>query len=215
MPESNDRLTDLGQFYEILHRLDKTIGGSHRLTECSGKMPWPSHGVYFFFEDGEVRSDSGVGPRVVRVGTHALTATSRTTLWNRLSQHRGVTKTGAGNHRGSIFRLIVGEALSKRAPSFGVETWGQGQSAIAAVRATEVEHERRVSDYIRAMPFVWLRVSDDGGGPALRALIERNSIVLVGQNGRAASRGIDRRVLLGSCSILPDRAARTHLVAMG
>src|SRR6476620_8958895 len=108
MPESNDRLTDLGQFYEIFHRLDKTIGGSHRLTECSGKMPWPSHGVYFFFEDGEVRSDSGVGPRVVRVGTHALTATSRTTLWNRLSQHRGVTKTGAGNHRGSIFRLIVG-----------------------------------------------------------------------------------------------------------
>jgi hypothetical protein len=28
----------------------------------------------------------------------------------RLSQHRGITATGAGNHRGSIFRLLMGAA---------------------------------------------------------------------------------------------------------
>ena len=43
-------------------------------------------------EDGEVRSDSGTGPRIVRVGTHALTEGSGTKLRTRLSQHHGQTK---------------------------------------------------------------------------------------------------------------------------
>ena len=33
-------------------------------------MYWPQRGVYFFMEDGEERSDSGSGLRIVRVGTH-------------------------------------------------------------------------------------------------------------------------------------------------
>jgi hypothetical protein len=37
--------------------------------------------VYFFRESSEDRSDTGEGPRVVRVGTHALKAGARTTLW--------------------------------------------------------------------------------------------------------------------------------------
>jgi hypothetical protein len=35
-------------------------------------MSWPRRGVYFFFENGEMRSETGTGPRVVRVGTHAM-----------------------------------------------------------------------------------------------------------------------------------------------
>jgi hypothetical protein len=35
-------------------------------------------------------------------------------LWGRLSQHRGYIKGGGGNHRGSIFRLIVGASLIER-----------------------------------------------------------------------------------------------------
>ena len=62
-------------------------------------------------EDGECRSDSGDGLRVVRVGTHALTSSSRTTLWKRLSQHKGQKASGGGNHRGSIFRLLVGSTV--------------------------------------------------------------------------------------------------------
>jgi hypothetical protein len=103
-----DRLSDLVRYYDLLDRLEQKLGGERRLSECSGRMDWPKRGVYFFFEPGEERRDSGHGPRVVRVGTHALTTNSRTTLWNRLSQHRGVEKSGGGNHRGSIFRLIVG-----------------------------------------------------------------------------------------------------------
>lgn len=49
-----------------------------RLSACTGRMNWPRCGVYFFFEDIEKRSDSGDGPRVVRVVTHPLTSSSST-----------------------------------------------------------------------------------------------------------------------------------------
>jgi hypothetical protein len=102
--------------------------------------------VYFFMEDGEERSHSGSGPRIVRVGTHALTEASRTQLWTRLSQHRGQEKAGGGNHRGSIFRLIVGTAIIAR-NSYDVGTWGIGNNAPANVRASElfivVAHHRQ------------------------------------------------------------------------
>ena len=71
-------------------------------------MDWPKRGVYFFFKPGETRRDGT--PRVVRVGTHALKTGSGTSLWDRLSKHRGNLagrSPGAGNHRGSIFRLHV------------------------------------------------------------------------------------------------------------
>jgi hypothetical protein len=52
-------------------------------------MGWPQRGVYFFTEEGERRHDTGEGLRIVRIGPHALKKGSRTTLWDRLSQHRG------------------------------------------------------------------------------------------------------------------------------
>ena len=79
-------------------------------------MDWPQRGLYFFCEAGEERSGTGTGMRVVRVGTHGLKAGSRNTLWGRLSQHRG-TSRGSGNHRGSIFRLLLGIALARREAS--------------------------------------------------------------------------------------------------
>jgi hypothetical protein len=83
------RLTDLVRFYKLLAALENKIGPHRKLGECSGRMDWPKRGVYFFFEDGEKRSHTGNGQRVVRVGTHALTTGSGTKLWSRLSQHRG------------------------------------------------------------------------------------------------------------------------------
>ena len=52
-------------------------------------------GVYFFHEPGEERLDTGVGPRIVRVGTHALKIGSSTKLWTRLSQHKGQANRAA------------------------------------------------------------------------------------------------------------------------
>jgi hypothetical protein len=91
----------LVRFYSILGRLEREIGGTRRLADCSGQMNWPKRGVYFFQETGEVRTDTGAGPRIVRVGTHALKAGSGTKLWTRLSQH----KRRVGHRRGKSQRI--------------------------------------------------------------------------------------------------------------
>jgi hypothetical protein len=86
---SDRRLQDLIRFYSIPNQLEKMVGGARALANCRGRMKWPARGVYFFREAGETRSDTGEGPRVVRVGTHARKAGGAATLWSRLSAHRG------------------------------------------------------------------------------------------------------------------------------
>jgi hypothetical protein len=93
---SNQRLEHLKAFYSILEQHEKIIGGARTLANCSGRLTWPNRGVYFFRESGENRADTGPGPRVVRVGTHALKAGSATKLWTRLSQHKGQSGRGGG-----------------------------------------------------------------------------------------------------------------------
>ena len=90
------RLSDLVMFYEMLEALEQRCGGKRLLRDCGGRQNWPQRGVYFFFEKEEKRTQTGGGARVVRVGTHALKDGSRTALWNRLSQHKGVRRTGGG-----------------------------------------------------------------------------------------------------------------------
>ena len=70
------RLADTIRFYDILERIERRVGGAHVLANCNGRMNWPERGVYFFYEYGETRSGSGCGLRVVRVGTHAVSAGS-------------------------------------------------------------------------------------------------------------------------------------------
>lgn len=157
------RVDHLDDFYRLLDQLRTNVGGARQLGTCTAKDGWPDRGVYFFFEDGEIRADA-VTRRVVRVGTHALTETSSTTLWSRLRAHRGTvggSRPGGGNHRGSIFRLHVGTALIARGDLDDVpETWGQGSSARGAVRDAEYALERRVSDVIGGMDVLWLEVPD-------------------------------------------------------
>ena len=96
------RIDHLKLSYDSLDSLEKRLGGTRRLSECSGRMRWPARSVYFFTEPGEARTDTGQGRRVVRLGTHALKARSQTKLWGRLVQHRGQARSGGGNHRGSL-----------------------------------------------------------------------------------------------------------------
>ena len=81
------RLEHLVRFYLILDKLERSISGARTLADCR-RMAWPARGVYFFRESGENRSDSGDGPRIIRVGTHALSPGARTKLWKRLSDHK-------------------------------------------------------------------------------------------------------------------------------
>lgn len=173
------RLGHLIRFYELIHALEDLLGGARRLAECDGRLDWPSRGVYFFMEDTEYRTHTGAGPRIVRVGTHALKAGSETRLWTRLSQHRGQRLSGGGNHRGSIFRLIVGTALIAK-HQYQFPTWDdRAGSATAETRAGELALEREVSTTIGAMRFLWLPINDESGMDSERGLVERNAIALL------------------------------------
>jgi hypothetical protein len=177
---------DLDRFYNLLNELKDRIGGTRTLKTADGRMDWPQRGVYFFFEPGEARSTSG--ERVVRVGTHGLKAKAKSTIWNRLSQHQGVTRSGAGNHRGSIFRLIVGMSIIHREglviPSWGVAPdMGNASRKLGidrvALKEAEQPLEVQVSKYIRSMPFLWLDIGDEPGPESIRGYIERNSIAIL------------------------------------
>ena len=184
--EASSRVADLARFYRALGRLEDSVGGKRRLSDCDGRMAWPVRGVYFFFETGERRSHSDTGLRVVRVGTHAVSSGSRTTLWNRLSQHRGVASTGAGNHRGSVFRLLVGIAFMERDPDCAAMTWGGPRPDAYDDRVAERGLEGLVSRVIGEMPLLWLRVDDPAGRTSLRGYIERNAIAMLSNHGREA-----------------------------
>jgi hypothetical protein len=71
---ADDRIEHLIRFYSVLDALEKNVAGPRKLAECSGRITWPRRGVYFFREPGELRSDSGDGPRIVRVSTAFIRA---------------------------------------------------------------------------------------------------------------------------------------------
>jgi hypothetical protein len=93
------------RFYSAIERLLNSLAGPRTL---AGSLGRPRRGVYFFMEDGETRSDTGSGWRIVRVGTHALKLESSTKLWTRRSQHRGRVRSGGGN----VLRALTGTSQS-------------------------------------------------------------------------------------------------------
>ena len=195
-----ERLADTVRFYSLLDRLADRVGGPSLLRNCHTGMDWPKRGIYFFFENGESRSGTGTGRRVTRIGTHGLKRCSQSTLWSRLSQHRGRSRSGLGNHRGSIFRLLVGIALAKRDDFPLPESWGVGRSVREASRILNVEKnavneaeagvEALVSKYVGQMPLLWLNVNDPPGPTSSRGLIEGNAIALLSGYNCPAADGV-------------------------
>lgn len=179
---TGDRQTHADELYRLLGELAGRLGERRQLRDCKGTDGWPSRGVYFFYEDGEVRADGS--SRVVRVGTHALTATSRSTLWGRLRQHRGHvagSHPGSGSHRASVFRRHVGAALIRRGdwPDTLLGSWLDQHRPPEDRAAQESEIEFGVSRYIGAMPFLWLAVPDRPDKTSDRGYLERNTIALL------------------------------------
>lgn len=170
------RPQDLERFYSLLAQLERHVGGKRMLRDCTGRQAWPERGLYFFFEPGEHRGD-GVTPRVVRVGANGVSAGSQNTLWKRLYGHRG-TAQGGGNHRGSIFRLRVGEALQAR-DGLSCATWAQGSSAPIAIREAERPFEAQASRTLGAFSVLWLDIPGDPGPQSERASLERQCIALL------------------------------------
>jgi hypothetical protein len=156
-------------------------------------MDWPNRGVYFFLEPGETR-DATEHRRVTRVGTHAVSAGSSTSLWDRLKQHYG-TGSGSSNHphggahRGSVYRKRVGEAIiEKHDLHDDYPVWDDRWSSIERERSTvrdeEYILERRVSAYVREQPFLWVALDDEPSADSDRAYLERNAIALLSNFGK-------------------------------
>lgn len=187
------RRNDLDRLYTLFADLRDRLGGYQRLDDCHGRLDWPDRGVYFFFSPTETRTDDDQR-RLTRVGTHAVSTGSGTTLWSRLRTHRGAlsgTYADGGNHRGSVFRKRVGEAFLERDElSDYYPTWGDGSTADRETRLTELPLERRVSDYIRSLPFLWVQLDDEPGPESERAAVERTTIALVSNYAKPA---IDER----------------------
>ncbi|ELZ20847.1 hypothetical protein C475_19648 [Halosimplex carlsbadense 2-9-1] len=57
--------------------------------------------------------------------------------------------------------------------------WGEGSSAEREIRLKETGLERRVTEYIGDLPFLWLDVDDEPSPESDRAYIERNALALV------------------------------------
>jgi hypothetical protein len=182
------RREDLDRFYSLMQRLEEQVGGKQRLEDCTGYMDWPSRGVYFFFTPDETRENSSQ-LRVTRVGTHAVSEGSSTSLWDRLKQHYGTGSRSknhphGGNHRGSVYRKRVGEAIINRDNTQDqYPSWNQRWSSIERerdeVRDEEYPLEKKVSTYIRRQPFLWVKVNDTPSKDSDRGYIERNIIALL------------------------------------
>lgn len=95
-------------------------------------------------------------------------------------------QSGRGNHRGSIFRDLVGQALVSR-DALHYPAWGKRNdhgSASPEVREQEHPLEKTVSKIIGEMDVLWLAVEDPPGRGNRRELIERNAIALLSNHDR-------------------------------
>lgn len=181
-----DLFLQFSKFYASMRDLYVGQKGGRILGEATGKMEWPTRGVYFLLEPNENLGLSKFRPlerRITRVGTHAVSRGSKATLWNRLSTHRGVI-AGSGNHRSSIFRLHVGASLiRKERDDWNLPSWGVGQVSDTTTQEMEDILERRVSGILGQMRVLWLDVPDDPSPYSDRSYLERNAIGVLSRVG--------------------------------
>lgn len=176
---ATQRLSDLRKLYDLVD-VARSKANSFLLGDLPSRK-LPDRGVYIFLDPDE-RNFAGSRGRIVRIGTHAISEGSKSLLRTRLRAHLGQLDR-SGNHRASIFRLHVGRAILER--DFGqkrLSTWGVGQDAPKRVRALELKHEKRVSEYLARLEVVVLPVSDAANKYSLRSVVERQLIALCSES---------------------------------
>jgi hypothetical protein len=164
--------TEVERLYQLLQVRCDAIA-----RRFGGRLPTPaklasvrtgsrSSGVYFFFENGELRSTSEA-PRVVRVGTHTG---SKSTIESRIV---GEHATDWGR---SVFRRHIGTALIRRGAldnqiaQSDRDRWAQswnskcGRSAVhhlpKHLHPTLHPLHGVVTQTVGTMPVVWVEISD-------------------------------------------------------
>lgn len=169
------RIRDLDRFYGWIDA-EREAGRAFPFAALSTRVV-PKRGVYIFLDPTELNF-RGIKPRVVRIGTHAVSAGSQASLRGRLRTHLGPTNE-IGNHRGSIFRLHVGRAMLEAGLGLAsLPTWGEGQDASPEIKALEQAHEIAVSRYLQRLHVVLLDINDEPSKHSMRARVEMQLIAL-------------------------------------
>lgn len=176
-----DRIRDLSQLYDWIEA-ERQSGGMFPFGSLTSESV-PKRGVYLFLDRSEPNYRRS-GSRVVRIGTHAISAGSRATLRSRLRNHLGPANE-IGNHRGSIFRLHVGRAMLDAGPGHHtLRSWGEGQDASVVTKTHEQAHELAVTRYLQQLDVVLLDIDDEPSKDSLRARVEAQLIALFSEGMR-------------------------------
>jgi len=173
------RTQDLNRMYELLNQKAFKDKFHFKFPNLSGGKIISKRGVYLFTMDSEARLFHSDIERIVRVGTHAVSYKSKSTLWQRLKTHRG-KNNGSGNHRSSVFRLHIGSSIINK-ESLVCPTWGIGQSKPEFDHPIEPKIERLVSEYMLAMSVMYISVNDKASKFSDRAYLEQNMIALISE----------------------------------
>jgi len=171
------RFRDVRRLYEFIE-LARCRKETFFLRDLSHRT-LPERGVYVFLDPTE-RSGLCRGPRIVRIGTHAVSQGSGSTLRARLRNHMGPSH-GAGGHRGSVFRMHVGRAILNANPAvFGaIPSWGVGQQATREILNQESQLEKMVSDYLGNLEVFLIAINDAPSKDSMRAKVETQLISLM------------------------------------
>jgi len=126
----------------------------------------PQNGLYFWYEEGEIRERSG--QRITRVGTHKKT----NRLHARINEH-----FGSVSREGSVFRKHLGGALMRLngEPESEVEMWYRKRKGNPRFNDPRFRnYERQVTDQAKAGSYRVLKVDD----PNERLQLEEKLIAL-------------------------------------
>jgi len=169
---------------EIFHFEDAIPATLYKMSGRINTWSTIHRGIYVFLDNG-FDSSVSIYKQVVRVGTHSIKKCgSKSTLGSRLRQHKGNLRGGGGNHRGSVFRLLVGDAIIRRdGLSIAYPNWGNKDNTTKTIRQSELPLEQQVSDYIRQLPFLIINVNPTIDGPKQRAFLERSLIAMISDVG--------------------------------
>ena len=173
------RVEHLRLLYKVIEHL-RYRRQTFPLNELSAQV-LPNKGLYIFIDPGDLNRWQKPG-RIVRIGTHAVSAGSRSVLRTRLRNHLG-NRDGSGNHRGSIFRLHVGTSLlTRNTYEMKADHWGKSDGVTRNTRDSEDWLEKEVSHYLGELEVVVIEIDDEASKESLRAKAERQLIALLTEN---------------------------------
>jgi hypothetical protein len=181
---------NLVKFYELIDVLENGLHGRRTFKSLRDENGLLNKGVYFIFEDNEIRFNNPSKLRVTRVGTLGIQDSeerNERTLWDRLNDHKGY-QSGGGSCRHSVLRRHVGHAIiSKSQGSIVAPAWCRKKPPWSEEERVEVKAvEPHVTRYIGEMSFLWVVINDEPSNRSDRKFVEKYAIALLSKHREAS-----------------------------